>query len=206
MCRLLAFVARGDTIPERLFASGELDAYRELSRVHSDGWGYASSLVSDHCIDSYRSTERAIDDPTYKQFVTSQACQAGFVHLRWATAGMMISEKNSHPFCNDEWAFAHNGSISQVERLAGLLDDRFRPLRIGTTDSEIYFLLIMQMIEGTGDVTEGIRRAIELIRVESPISSLNAVLLGADVLCVVQSHDGMANPLDNLIEACGDFT
>lgn len=199
----MAFVTLEDRVPNDLFHPGELDAFRRLSTLHADGWGYAIAPDETTAIDLYKSTQRAIDDEAFLTLTTSKSARAGLIHLRWASAGMEIEESNTHPFVNGEWAFAHNGSIPESERLLSLLDVKHQTLRSGTTDSELYFLLVLQEIDNASDASEGVRRAVARIRKVAPVASLNALLLGPDVLIVVHSHDGMDNPIGPLIAACG---
>ncbi|AMM53826.1 class II glutamine amidotransferase [Pyrococcus kukulkanii] len=75
-------------------------------------------------------------------------------HVRLATSE--ISYLNTHPFVRriwsvgqyDEWIFAHNGVLYEVEELP----KRFKPL--GTTDSEAAFCYIMENLEGIETIRE----------------------------------------------------
>ncbi|WP_099865867.1 class II glutamine amidotransferase [Pararhizobium haloflavum] len=65
-------------------------------------------------------------------------------HVRASTSGGTRRD-NCHPFVSGQWSFMHNGQIGAYESLKrtleGKLTDRFYRERIGTTDSELVFLL-----------------------------------------------------------------
>lgn len=65
-------------------------------------------------------------------------------HVRASTSGGTRRD-NCHPFVSGRWSFMHNGQIGgyeQVKRaLESRLSDRFYRERLGTTDSELIFLL-----------------------------------------------------------------
>ena len=67
-------------------------------------------------------------------------------HVRAATGGGTRRD-NCHPFVHGRWSFMHNGQVSGFERLRrpleALLDDRLYAARVGTTDSELLFLLAL---------------------------------------------------------------
>jgi glutamine amidotransferase len=70
-----------------------------------------------------------------------------FAHVR-ASTGTETSRLNCHPFASGRWLFMHNGQIGGYEccrrSLEGLLDDRHYRQRQGSTDSEVFFLLMVQ--------------------------------------------------------------
>lgn len=67
-------------------------------------------------------------------------------HVRAATGGGTRRD-NCHPFVHGRWSFMHNGQVSGFERLRrpleALLCDRLYTARVGTTDSELLFLLAL---------------------------------------------------------------
>ena len=64
----------------------------------------------------------------------------GLVHLRWATPGLPVEPRNTHPFRRGDVAMAHNGAIHPQDRLGELLPPAWERQLAGTTDSERYFL------------------------------------------------------------------
>ncbi|MBP1841854.1 glutamine amidotransferase [Rhizobium petrolearium] len=69
-------------------------------------------------------------------------------HVRAATTGATRRD-NCHPFVHGHWSFMHNGQISGFDRIRrqmeGMLSDELFHARSGTTDSELLFLLALQL-------------------------------------------------------------
>lgn len=206
MCRLMGFVAAEHLGAQGALGTDAFDEFVELSRLHRDGWGYATS-DEPATISVYRSPLRALDDPELRT-LREKRSRAGLVHLRWASLGLSVREENSHPFVADHdgpLAFAHNGSVRAHAEIEPLLDEEQRALRRGDTDSELYFLLLLQSLTRHSDLGDALRATVATIREFAPVASLNAVLLSREELCVVHSHTGMAIPRADLIESCGSL-
>jgi predicted glutamine amidotransferase len=205
MCRLLAYVAGRDRSVGDLLEPDELAGFKDLSRLHCDGWGMAwtsgDSAEPAAAMRSHRSLCRALDDPRFDELAAAPLGSAGLVHLRWATPGFAVVDDNTHPFLLSGWAFAHNGNIPRPERLDGLLEPAWSDRRRGTTDSERYFLYVLQEISRDGDIVAGVRRAVGNIRALSTRESLNAVLVGPERLVVIHSRAGTPSPRDSLLAA-----
>ncbi len=102
-------------------------------------------------------------------------------HIRHATTGAK-TVANTHPFCQHDRLFAHNGVIEDVPALEAHLGDE-RALVEGESDSERYFALITGEIERRGgDVGAGIRAATGWIVQELPLLSINFILITATEL------------------------
>ncbi len=202
MCRLLAFASKESTSIGALLTPNELTKYRDMSTLHGDGWG-AAVWESDAGIEKVNSVHRAIDDPNFFT-VASAPATAGIVHLRWATAGLPVCIENTHPFTSGEWSFAHNGSFQHPERLLDILSDDRRAALEGTTDSELYFQLIMQETQRHGDIVSGVRSAVSIIRETCGLGSLNCLLLSPGRLLAVQAVATTPAPVKSLQRAAGD--
>jgi glutamine amidotransferase len=67
-------------------------------------------------------------------------------HVRASTGGA-TSRANCHPFVSGRWSFIHNGQIGGFERIRRSLEatitDELYDQRLGTTDSELFFLLML---------------------------------------------------------------
>ncbi len=93
-------------------------------------------------------------------------------HVRASTGGA-TSRMNCHPFISGRWSFMHNGQIGGFEKirrtLENTLSDEVFGQREGTTDSELFFLLMIDqglasdpqgaVSRATGRVVEASRRA-----------------------------------------------
>ena len=148
-----------------------------------------------------RSMRPAYDDPEFGVLAGRALSAVGFVHLRWATSGLAVAPANTHPFLAGGWAFAHQGSIPSPERMDALLGPKWRARRLGTTDSERYFLCLLQAVERQGDLVAGIRRAVSDVSAACGAASLNALLLSESSLVVVHGRADLEPPLDELMEA-----
>ncbi len=179
VCRLLGYVAERPTSVVEVLGEEGFDAFTSLTAVHADGWGMAwhdpAEPMTARCA---LSPDSAVRDPTYVNLAHRRLGPAGLVHLRWATGGLPVAARNTHPFVEGGYAFAHNGHVAPLDRLEGLLTADSRNRIQGDTDSERYFRFLLQSIEETaGDEQEGVTQALRTLRAEFPKSSLNALLL-----------------------------
>ena len=208
MCRLFAYASPHSHAVETLLGHDEFTQFSALSELHGDGWGMAWLPESDNKapahVGSTRSAQRAIDDPSYGAFAASPMGRAGLIHIRWATLGFPVTAENSHPFRVGDWAFAHNGSIQDSEKIERLLSDETKALLNADTDSKRYFLLVIQRIAELGDAQAGLRQAVADIRTYCGLGSLNCILLGPDVLLALQAQGMVKPPLQLLANAIGD--
>ena len=125
------------------------------------------------------------------------------MHLRWATPGLGRGEADTHPFSCAQYVFAHNGAIYPQDRLQQLLPPGGEARPRGTTDSELYFLLIMSKLAShEGDVVAAIADAAADIDARFEPNSLNAILLSPDALYAVNWYHPARLPEKNL-QACG---
>lgn len=214
MCRLLAYSTEAPRAVETLFGPGEFASFRQLSRLHRDGWGMSwlapagdgggdsdSQVLRMGQLRARRSTVPAYEDPHFDELAARPLGSAGFAHLRWATSGLAVAESNTHPFLESGWAFAHQGSIPSPDRLEKLLAPEWLARCRGTTDSERYFLYLLQCLEQEGDLIGAIRRATFGIAEVCGPASLNAILLSPSSLVVVHGRAGLEPPRDDLLAA-----
>jgi predicted glutamine amidotransferase len=222
MCRLLAYSSTSPRAAEDVLGRQQFADFLDLSHLHRDGWGMAW-LVADLAdladeadepgvVDTTsvrgpgrvcvaRSVVPAYEDPDFLALAREPLGAAGFVHLRWATSGLAVEEANTHPFLVDGWAFAHQGSIPYPERIDGLLAPKWRDRRRGSTDSERYFLYLLQCAESEGDLIRGIQRGVTGVVDACGAASLNAMLLSPSSLVVVHGRAGLEPPRDDLLAA-----
>ena len=163
-----------------------LHEFTQLSEFHGDGWGvawYDRRQPSE--VRLQKSPLRAADSVAYNELVHSRLGDLGLVHLRWATPGLPVEPRNTHPFRRGAVAMAHNGAIHPQERLGELLPPAWERQLTGTTDSERYFLHVMSGVEAGEDMITAIEATIARIdRLLTP-NSLNAVLLTPDALYAI---------------------
>jgi predicted glutamine amidotransferase len=188
MCRLLGVVSLTPVSIASAVGDAVLADFVALTKIHGDGWGVAGA---DRVGDVPRvtvSAGSALDDPDFGAAVDDPRSTASLVHLRWATSGLAVEPRNSHPFLTDGLAMAHNGSIKPMDTLDGLLDPTIAASVRGTTDSERYFALVRQHRAAAPSLGEAVRRAVAQLRQSHPDASLNALLLGEDQMVVVHAH------------------
>ncbi|PZO82342.1 MAG: class II glutamine amidotransferase [Mesorhizobium amorphae] len=94
----------------------------------------------------YRDILPAWSDPNLKSLCRQIRSGLFLAHVRAATGGG-TSRANCHPFVSGRWSFMHNGQIGPWEklrrRLEALLPDTLYDQRLGSTDSEFLFLLML---------------------------------------------------------------
>lgn len=99
-------------------------------------------------------------------------------HVRHASTGA-LTMANTHPFCQHDRLFAHNGVIGDLPKLEQHLGDA-RRLVAGESDSERFFALITGEIDRHGgSVDAGICAAVQWIVQTLPVLSINFVLVTA---------------------------
>jgi predicted glutamine amidotransferase len=187
MCRLLGYYARKPTSLAEIIGEEGLRDFTALSAFHGDGWGMA--WADGGQIRVRKSPLRASDDPGYDGLARRRLARLGIVHLRWATPGLAVGTENSHPFCINDVAMAHNGAIHPQDRLPGLLPPDWERLVTGSTDSERYLLHILFRLQAGGDMLTAIGETAASITARFTVNSLNAVLLTPAALYAVSCHD-----------------
>lgn len=99
-------------------------------------------------------------------------------HVRHATNGA-LTMANTHPFCERDRLFAHNGVIGDIPRLEEHLGESLE-LVTGESDSERFFALITAEIDRHhGSVAAGISAAVRWVVQALPVVSINFVLVTA---------------------------
>ncbi|MBR0557284.1 class II glutamine amidotransferase [Ciceribacter sp. L1K23] len=96
----------------------------------------------------FRDVLPAWSDCNLKSLARNVRSPLFLAHVRAATHGSTRRD-NCHPFVNGHWSFMHNGQIEHFEKLRrpmeAMLDDEHFHARHGTTDSELLFLLALQL-------------------------------------------------------------
>lgn len=165
MCRLVAVVASEITD----FGLVLKDAPRSLARLsgaHPDGWGVAahgiresipppaSRLSAEGTVSSeaighwrlHRGTERAADCARFRQIAERSAGTVLIAHVRQKTVGP-TSLVNTHPFAQDGWVFAHNGTIVDQAYVRSRVSAKRAEQVRGATDSEMLFAFFLTRLD-----------------------------------------------------------
>ena len=198
MCRLLGYCARGETALADLIGDDGLSQFIALSELHSDGWGMAWYEDSDPVI---RKSPLRADEPEFEKLARQPLGELGLVHLRWATPGLAVNDRNTHPFRYGSSVFAHNGAVHPQRRLGEILPLEWEARVGGTTESERYLLLIMSLLpKHRGDIVAAVAAAASDIERRFAPNSLNAILLSPRHLYGISWHDRAKVPEAKLRE------
>ncbi len=141
--------------------------------AHGDGWG--CSLISDGRLIRYNSVLPCWEDPLLDTFRDKTLVA---LHARRATCGRSDDARNSHPFVaevfGESWHFMHNGTVRDA------LPVSIEPT--GDTDSERYFLYLLDSIRAHGSSVQGIESAVQSIEA---YTCLNAFLYSRSEMYVI---------------------
>jgi glutamine amidotransferase len=180
MCRLFGMTGGEHAVQATFWLLDAPDSLVEQSRRNPDGTGvgYYDADGTPH-VD--KQPIAAFEDRRFAAEARRISSRTIVSHVRHATTGERTIA-NTHPFCQRDRLFAHNGVIESVPELERHLAGE-RSLVGGETDSERYFALITKEIERhDGDVAAGIRAATRWIAERLPILSINFVLITASEL------------------------
>ena len=200
MCRLLGYATAGANLSlNDILGIPTVEEFRELSRIHNDGWGCASLYdppetpgTMDGGAPSpetgtklYKSTVAAKHDPLFHELVREGA-RGALYHLRLASSGIPLILENQQPFFSNGLSFIHNGDISDdqgrniITNRAFPVDPSIVQSTGGRSDSAIFFAVILQYIGFGFALDEAVAQAVRELRKSYPKSSYN---------CMIQSQD-----------------
>jgi predicted glutamine amidotransferase len=166
----------------------DFQEFVKLSAIHCDGWG-----ITDKSGEVVKEADCAVKNPNFMEVIKSNKSDGALLHLRWATSGLPVNKANAHPFHFGKYSFTHNGSINPPTALDQFIAPRYLQEAVGNTDSERYFLLVIQKIEELG-LVPGIKAAVKIIKENTSFSSINAMLLSPSKLIVITEHDNQKRP------------
>lgn len=173
MCRWLAY--QGEPIyldelvyqPEHSLVHQSLEARKAVTRVNADGFGLGW-YTERKTPGQFHEVLPAWGDENLRSLAHHIRSHRFMAHVRSST-GTQVSRSNCHPFIYENWMFLHNGQIGGFDQvkypLQLLLSEPLFLKLMGTTDSELIFLLMLQ--NGLVDnPIEAIRKTLETIRIE----------------------------------------
>ncbi len=154
MCRLLGIFSENQfelresrVILDEFIEIAKKD--KTLGHTHGDGWGLA--WIKDN---QYRLHKEV--KPIWESKIPDSISSFSYIlHARKASMGGIFIE-NTHPFQMEDILLAHNGHINQ--RLAAV---RHKPT--GTTDSENFLAMLMDLRDRYHDTEEALFEAIKKI-------------------------------------------
>lgn len=170
MCRLAAWFGPSIKIEELILTPSHslVDQSQAATEskfaVNGDGYGFAW-YAEDGRIGLYRDVLPAWGDSNLASLASMITSRVILAHVRASTFGEN-SRSNCHPFVSGCWSFMHNGQIGNFakyrRKLENDLSDSAFSQRVGNTDSELLFLLLLS--HGLNkDVTSACQSVLELI-------------------------------------------
>jgi len=209
MCRWLAYSGRPIFMDALLFQPHNSLIHQSLLARHAavatngDGFGLGWYGNRPHP-GLFRDVRPAWNDENLRSLSEQIEARLFFAHVR-ASTGPQTARANCHPFRHGRWLFMHNGKIGDYARvrrsLEFALEESLYGCRLGTTDSELLFLLAVQ--EGLEqDPVGGLARALgrveqEMARVgaEEPLRLTAALSDGQRLIAFRYSSDGQSPSL-----------
>lgn len=151
MCRLAAWsgsaVALEDIIVKPINSLIDQSHHASEAKLAVNGDGFGFAWYSDTGqLGLYKDVLPAWADGNLLSLATMIKSELFIAHVRASTFGQ-VSRSNCHPFTSGSWSFAHNGQIADFEHcrrhLESSLSDHRYVERVGNTDSELMFLLLL---------------------------------------------------------------
>ncbi len=190
MCRMFAQVSpepRSAAVP---ILRSEYSLLRQVdadaSNPQADGWGIGWFDADGRPRVEKSGASAARERGRLTACVERAASTVVIAHIRAASPGIPVDDAHAHPFCDDGWIFAHNGSLTIAREVAAELGARRARLRTDS-DSEVYFQQFLKHLDATGSPRAAIERCIEedwrlwedcrarYPGVETPYTGLNAL-------------------------------
>ncbi|MCX8182914.1 MAG: class II glutamine amidotransferase [Crenarchaeota archaeon] len=191
MCRLLGAIFTGTGSIEHHLLNSECSLFTQAFKGRqSDGWGIGFYPGENNPI-VFKSDKPVYEDR--EEFEkTAKAARGRIIiaHVRKASnprglaREMLISVENSQPFNYSKYVFVHNGTINIPDEVSRRLGP-YTKLIEGRNDSEVYFYLLLSLIEKEGDMTTAFRKVEQTLveifmeekvsKFETPFTSLNTI-------------------------------
>lgn len=212
MCRLYGFRASEPTKVECTLVHAQnalmIQSREDLSgKSHSNGWGIA--VYENGRLHVERQAWSAYQGEHFRRAAARIFSSQVLAHVRRATVGAP-KPKNTHPFVDGRWAFAHNGTISNFDavrsKLLTQLPEERRAAIHGDTDSELLFHYLRAIHERAPDrpvfdvLREGLTRVIDWACEAGPAANLGLNVILTNGREMVGSRFG--RPLC-FVERCG---
>ena len=142
----------------------------------------------------YRDILPAWSDPNLKSLCRQIRSGLFLAHVRASTGGA-TSRMNCHPFASGRWSFMHNGQIGGFEKIRRKLEARIADTLYdqleGTTDSELFFLMMLDEgleLDPQGAVARATAEVLDVQRQAGmePSFKLTAAFSNGDALFAVR--------------------
>lgn len=171
MCRWLAYQGKETYLSDLIFApeyslvQQSMSARKSVTAINADGFGVGWYGVKDDP-GLYREVLPAWSDCNLKSLSEHIVSPLFFAHVR-ASTGTQTARTNCHPFRYKNWLFMHNGQIGGYAELRWhierLIPKSLYGCRLGQTDSELLFLLLIANGLMEGEIQSAIRKTLTSI-------------------------------------------
>lgn len=161
--------------------------FKSLLEKNKDGWGIGWYTKTGKAKIFKEGLEEVQNDINNYQFSKVKRVASNIIlsHVREASVGDKKHE-NAHPFKYKNWIFIQNGRTNR-ENTKIKLGAKYKKYIKGTTDSELYFLLIMQNYEKTRDMAESIRKTLGVVKQKA--TGLNFLLSNGESLYAYRNYN-----------------
>lgn len=190
MCRLFAQVAPQAASAREFLADSGYSLLRQAdldpSNPQKDGWGLAW-FDAGGAPSVVKSGRPANEERARFTDAADEARSAVVLgHIRAASKGIGIDEARAHPFSDEGWVFAHNGTLFIHQEVAAALGARRSRLKTDS-DSEVYFQQFLKHLAASGDPSAAFEACVSenwrlweecrarYPELAAPYSSLNAI-------------------------------
>lgn len=153
MCRWLTYCGEPTYLDRIIFETENSLIHQSLharrSHVTTNGDGFGIGWYAEReTPGTYRDILPAWNDANLRSLAHQIRSGLFLAHVR-ASTGTATSRANCHPFSFGKWLFMHNGQVGGYEkirrRIEALVDDDYYLNRLGTTDSELIFYLMLSL-------------------------------------------------------------
>ena len=190
-------------LPENSLINQSLSARYSITPTNADGCGFGWYGERDEP-GIFRDVLPAWNDQNLISIARQVRTPLFFAHVRAATFGP-IQRSNCHPFAYGKWLFMHNGQIGDYEtvrrELEAMIAPDFYNARLGTTDSETVFLLLLTdgLLEDPQGAFQRTVARVEAVmgahNVEAPLRLTAAATDGESIYAIRYASDDRAPTL-----------
>ena len=152
MCRLYAMIANEPTRLDCSLVNAQKGILSDRDAdKHPDGWGIA--YYHDEVPTLLLDARTKFHDPYFHEEGRRIFARTFVSDIRRSQIGTNCP-LNTQPFSYDQWAFAHAGTIAGFDRLEVEMEQRLErrllDAKLGTTDSELFFLWVATYLKEAG--------------------------------------------------------
>jgi glutamine amidotransferase len=203
MCRWLTYVGERVFLDSLLYHPEHSLVRQSLRASHSsittNGDGFGIGWYGDREVPgTYHEVLPAWNDRNLRSLAHQLASTLFCAHVR-ASSGTETSRANCHPFAHHKWLYMHNGEIggfAQIRRhLEAMIPDSLYVHRLGTTDSEVFFLLLLanglddDPVAATQKAVASVLRVMKEQGVEKPFRMTSTLTDGHNVYALRFASD-----------------